>query len=275
MASDAPRGLGRGFAHGRPALVAYVMAGYPDRALSLAAVRAVARAGADVIELGVPYGDPLADGPVIAGAAKAAMAAAGGRFGLAETIGLAAEFVSDPGVPDPPPVALMTYLNPMLRMGLGKLAVAAREAGIEGFIVPDMPPDNAMAIAWLKEAEPMGLDTVFLATPTSTPDRLQTVAEASRGFVYCVSTTGVTGERGELPRELAALVARVREWSRLPVAVGFGISTPAQATEVARIADGVVVGSAVVRRQTDTDALEEYVNDLCEAVRGERSSDDV
>lgn len=266
---DAPaRGLGRGFAHGRPALVAYVMGGYPDRAGSLAALRAVARAGADVIELGVPYGDPVADGPVIVEAAKAAMASSGGGFGLAQTLELAASFVSDSGVDEAPPVALMTYLNPMLRFGLSRLAQEARDAGVSGFIVPDLSPDGRMTASWLAAARPVGLDTVFLAAPTSTPERLAKVGAASRGFVYCVSTMGVTGERGELPLELGALVARVKASTDLPVAVGFGISTPEQAASVSGIADGVVVGSAIVRRQTDEASLEEYVREIGKAVHG-------
>lgn len=258
-------GLGRGFAKGK-ALVVYVMAGYPDRASSLAALRAVARAGADVIELGVPYGDPLADGPVIADAAKEAMAAAGGTSGLVQALEIAAEFLSGPGVDVAPPVTLMTYLNPMLRYGLPRLAADARAAAVSGFIVPDLPPDSPMAAPWLRAAAEAGLDTVFLATPTSTSERLAAVAQASSGFVYCVSTTGVTGERGALPPQLGALVARVKASTALPVAVGFGISTPEHAADVVALADGVVVGSAVVRRQRDVGALEDYVRSIGEAV---------
>ena len=257
------RGLSGAFAYGRPALVAYLMAGYPTRAGSLAALRVAAEAGADLIELGVPYSDPLADGPVIRDAADAARAAAGGAFGLAETIDLAREFVAS-GLDDMPPVALMTYLNPLMRMGLPKAASAMREAGIDGVIVPDLPPD--MAGPWLAASE--GIDTVFLTAPTSTPERLAKIGEMSRGFVYCVSSTGVTGERAELPDELVGLVARVKSATALPVAVGFGVSTPEQAATVARVADGVIVGSAIVRRQADLGGLRGFVASLSEAVRG-------
>lgn len=260
-----PAGLSAAFAKGRPALVCYLMAGYPDRAASLDALRAVAAAGADLIELGVPYADPLADGPTIVAAAEAARAAEGG-FGLAETLVLAAEFTADAGAP---PVALMTYLNPMLRYGLPRLAADAAAAGVGGFIVPDMPPDNPMGGMWSRAAEAAGVDTVFLAAPTSTPDRLEAVAAASRGFVYCVSSTGVTGERADLPGDLVDLVARVRAAAGahgLPVAVGFGISTPAQAAAVAAIADGVIVGSAIVKRQAEPGALADFVGSLAEAV---------
>jgi tryptophan synthase alpha chain len=261
-------GLGRGFTPGRPSLVAYAMAGFPDRAGSLAALRVLAAAGADVIELGVPYADPLADGPVIAEAAATARCANAGGFGLAETIVLAAEFAADPGpgVVTAPPVALMTYFNPMLKLGLARTAQLAREAGVAGFIVPDMPPDSARP--WL--AVSAGLDTVFLAAPTSTPQRLSKVGERSRGFVYCVSSTGVTGERAGLPLALGELVARVRAATALPVAVGFGVGTPEQAAEVARIADGVIVGSAIVRRQADPASLADFARALAEAVHTAR-----
>lgn len=254
-------GLGRGFPADRAALVVYLMAGYPDRETSLAALRAVAEAGADVIELGVPYGDPLADGPVIAEAAKVAREAG---FGLAESVGLAAEFLAT--LPDALPVALMTYLNPLMRMGPRRAAAAMREAGVGGVIVPDMPPEAARP--WLDVSA--GLDTVFLVAPTSTDERLATVGAASAGFVYCVSTTGVTGERAGLPPDIGTLVERVKRHTRLPVAVGFGVGEPDQAAAVARVADGVVVGSAVVRRQHTPEAVGEFVGSLAAAVRDAR-----
>jgi len=264
LSSSVPRtgGLGRAFEHGHPALVAYVMAGYPDRAASLLALHALADGGADLIELGVPYADPLADGPVIRDAADAAREANPGGFGLAETISLAEEFLGSRG-PEAPPLALMTYLNPMMKMGLPKAAEAMRAAGVSGVIVPDLPPD--MAPMWLGVSA--GIDTVFLAAPTSTTERLAKVGEMSRGFVYCVSTTGVTGERSELPVALADLVAAVKASTALPVAVGFGVSTPEQAAVVARIADGVVVGSALVRRQANAPDLEAFARQLSAAMR--------
>jgi len=240
------------------------MAGYPDRAGALAALHAIADAGADLIELGVPYADPLADGPVIRDAADAARAASPHGFGLAETIELAAGFLGERGE-QAPPLALMTYLNPMMRLGLPAAARAMREAGVSGVIVPDLPPD--MAAMWLGVAGE--LDTVFLVAPTSTPERLAKVGEMSRGFVYCVSTTGVTGERAKLPAELADLVARAKKNTRLPVAVGFGVSTPEQAHLVARVADGVVVGSALVKRQADAEELRTFTAELARAVHGD------
>lgn len=261
--SDSTSGLGRAFTHGHPALVCYLMAGYPDRARCLDALRAAAAAGADLIELGVPYTDALADGPAIVRAANEAMRANEGGFGLAEAIELAAEFLVDPGVAQAPPVALMTYVNPVHQMGYSSAAERMRAAGISGVIIPDMPPD--VAGPWLAEAE--GLDTVFLVAPTSTPERLALVGELSGGFVYCVSTTGITGERAELSADLAETVARIRANTSLPIAVGFGISTPEHATAVARLADGVIVGSALVKRQDESAVLGEFVRSLVKAVR--------
>jgi len=241
------------------------MAGYPTREVSMQALRETVAAGADLIELGVPYVDPMADGPVIRDAAETARANSGGAFGLTETIRLAAEFLAEVG-DDAPPIAVMTYLNPLMRAGLSKAADALTEAGISGVIVPDLPTD--MAGMWLQVSP--GLDTVFLAAPTSTPDRLEKVGALSAGFVYCVSTTGVTGERTDLPPELADLVHRVKAATSLPVAVGFGISTPEQAAAVARVADGVVVGSALVRRQDDPSKLGSYCRELAVAVHSAR-----
>lgn len=256
-------GLGRAFSHGRPALVTYLMAGYPDRATSLECMHAAARAGADLIELGVPYGDALADGPVIVRAANAAMHDNPGCFGLAEAIELAAEFIASAQHPAPP-VALMTYLNPVMRMGLEVAATRMRDAGVGGVIVPDMPPE--VAGEWLAVSD--GLDTVFLVAPTSTVDRTELVGRLSSGFVYCVSTTGVTGERADLPEELPAFVAQMRAHTTLPLAVGFGVGSPEIASAVAAMADGVIVGSAIVKRQEEPAILERFVETLAQAIHG-------
>lgn len=258
---DRPSALTAAFRKGRPALVTYLMAGYPDRATSIRALRAAARGGADVIELGVPYGDPLADGPVIAGAAHAAQEREPG-FGLVHALQVAEAFRADPGVLEAPPLVLMTYLNPLMRLGLAQAAARMREVGVAGVIVPDMPPEAA--VPWLKVAE--GLDTVFLAAPTSTEERLARVTESSAGFVYCVSSTGTTGERAELALGLGDQVSRIRAHTTLPVAVGFGVGTPEQAAQVAAVADGVIVGSAIVKRQGDPDEVGRFVTALAAAV---------
>jgi tryptophan synthase alpha chain len=258
--SEAVR-LGRAFAKGHPALITYAMAGYPDRARSLEALEALVSSGADLIELGVPYTDQLADGPVIVEASTVARTAAGGRFGLAETLDLLAEFRRGAG--SDVPVAIMCYLNPLMTMGFAGAAEAMVAAGADGVIVPDMPPEAAAP--WLRASQGL-LDTVFLAAPTSTEERLRKVGAASTGFVYCVSTAGITGERSTLPPELADNVARAKANTSLPVAVGFGVSTPEQAAMVASIADGVVVGSALVKRQDDVAALAAHCAALARAV---------
>jgi len=250
------------FRQGRPALITYVMAGYPDRATSLEALRAAARGGADLIELGVPYGDPLADGPVIAEAAAVACAGEGG-FGLVHAIQVAEAFVRDPGVEHAPPVVAMTYMNPVMRLGLKDTAERLRAAGIVGVIIPDMPPEAAGP--WRQVSD--GIETVFLTAPTSTDDRLAIVAAASSAFIYCVSAVGTTGERESLAAGLADQVERVRRHTDLPVAVGFGVSTAAHAAQVAAIADGVIVGSAIVKRQADPRQVETFVRELAAAVR--------
>jgi tryptophan synthase alpha chain len=266
MAVDPGRRISTAFTKGRPALVAYLMAGFPDRATSALSIRATASAGADLIELGVPFSDPLADGPAIVGAADVARSVPGG-FGLAETLALAEDLVCRASLP---PIALMTYMNPMLSYGFERLANEAAAAGIGGFIVPDLPPDNPMASRWLAAARDCGLDTVFLVAPTSTPERIALIARASTGFVYVVSSVGVTGERGELSSDLPDLVARVRAQAAasLPVAVGFGVSDAEQAAAVARIADGVIVGSAIVKRQREPREVSSFVAALAHAVHG-------
>jgi tryptophan synthase alpha chain len=272
--ADSASALARAFTTPHPALVVYLMAGYPDREGSLLALEAVSGAGADLIELGVPYTDPIADGPVIREAAEAAREAAGGTFGLAEAIDLAAEFTESRG--PTPPLALMTYANPLLQRGFDRVAVELESCGVSGTVVPDLPPDSPLTAPWLEACRASGLDNVFLAAPTSTDERLRTIVSASSGFVYCVSTTGVTGERSRLPEELAPLVRRL-EAARdhlgspeLPIAVGFGVSDPTQAGAVARMADGVIVGSACVRRQSRVDELAAFVKDVAVAVHEAR-----
>lgn len=229
----------RARAERRAAIVPYVCGGDPSLAATVKTLRALDSV-ADVVEVGVPFSDPVADGPVIQAAAERAR-----RRGatlprlLALVAGLRREGLRVP-------IVLMTYYNPIVRMGLDAFARRAAAAGVDGIIVPDLPVEEAGA---LRRAARGRLETVFLAAPTSTPDRLRRIGRSSSGFVYYVSLEGVTGERRRLAAGLAAGVRRVRRATSLPVAVGFGVSTPAHARAVARAgADGVVVGSALVRR---------------------------
>jgi tryptophan synthase alpha chain len=225
-------------ARGRKALVAFVTAGDPSLGRTVEAAAAIAEAGADVIELGVPFSDPLADGPVIQRASDRALKR-GVR--LDDVLHAARRIREHSDVP----LLLFSYVNPLLRHGLEALAADAAEAGIDGVLVTDLPPEEAGE--WIACARPRGLDTVFLAAPTSGDERLRRIVDASRGFVYAVSRTGVTGERSALSMDAATLVRRLRGLTGTPVVLGFGISTPEQVAAAAALADGVVVGSAIVR----------------------------
>jgi len=222
----------------RPALVAYVTCGDPDLATTREVVLGAIDAGASVIELGVPFSDPVADGPVIQRASQRAL-----RQGttVADVLKLAAEVrqhAQSTGL------IIFSYLNPILRMGLEKFCKVARHAGVDGALLTDLPVEEADD--YLREMRRNELATVFLAAPTSTEERLKLIAEASSGFVYAVSRTGVTGTRQQLPEDARKLVRRLRKYTRLPIAIGFGISTPEQFAAVGEFADAAVVGSAIV-----------------------------
>lgn len=223
---------------GRKGLIAYLTAGdpAPDRTADL--VEALVRGGADLIELGVPFSDPIADGPVIQRAGERALKAG---TTLGSVLDIAAEIRRRSEVP----LLLFTYLNPVLRYGLERLAADAARQGIDGCLLTDASVDEAQDYAAAMHRH--GLDTVFLAAPTSTPRRLELVARYSTGFIYLVSRTGVTGEREQLSDSVAPLVRAVRAVTDLPLAVGFGISRPEHVAELARQVEAVVVGSAFVR----------------------------
>jgi tryptophan synthase alpha chain len=225
-------------AGGRKPFIAYLTGGDPTPAHTASLVLALERGGADLIELGVPFSDPIADGPVIQRASERAL-----RTGtkLARLLDIVREIRRTSEVP----LLLFSYMNPLLRYGFDRLGRDAAEAGIDGVLLTDLCVEEAEEpVRRLREH---GLDTVFLAAPTSTERRLRLVAEHSSGFVYLVSRTGVTGEQKSVSEAAAPLTARMREITKLPLAVGFGISTPEQVSEVAQIADGVVVGSAIVK----------------------------
>ena len=222
----------------RPGLVVYVTCGDPNMETTRDVVLEAIDAGADVIELGVPFSDPVADGPVIQRASERALKQ-GTR--LEDVLKLAAE------VRRRRPEAgliIFSYLNPILRMAVPKFCAAAEEAGLDGALVTDLPVEEAAE--YLREMRVRHLAAVFLAAPTSPADRLKTIAKSSSGFVYAVARTGITGARAEFPPEAKELVARIRRHTQLPVAVGFGIATPEQFASVGSFADAVVVGSAIV-----------------------------
>lgn len=230
----------------RAGFVAYVMAGDPDVETSLAILKGLPAAGADLIELGFPFSDPMADGPPVQRAALRALASG---TTLAGTLELVRRFrAGDPETP----VVLMGYLNPILAMGMGLFAREAAAAGVDGVIIVDCPPEEAEPV--LAAFDPLGLALVRLATPTTDEARMPAVVRRTTGFVYYVSVAGVTGEKAADAAAIAPAVDRVRRASGLPVAVGFGIRTPEQARAVARVADAAVVGSALVDAVADAHA---------------------
>lgn len=231
----------RARAEERICLIPYVMAGYPDVATTEALGLGLARAGADVLEIGIPFSDPLADGATIQHAGQVALDGGmtpGGALELAEKIHLQVDT----------PLVLMGYYNPVLAFGLAHFCEAAALAGVSGLIIPDLPPEEAEPL--LAAANRAGMCLIFLVTPTSPPERIARVAEVVQkqqsGFVYCVSLSGVTGARSDLPAHLQDFLARVRAQIRLPLAVGFGVSTPAHVAALTEIADGAVVASKLV-----------------------------
>lgn len=238
-------------------LIPYVMAGYPDRRGSIEQGLAYARAGAAAIEVGIPYSDPLADGPVVQRAGQAALA---GGATTRTALGVA-EAVAACGVP----VVLMTYVNPVLAYDERRFAADAAAAGVAGVVIPDLPGEEAEPLAgWLRAA---GLDTVFLVAPTSPDSRIASIAERSSGFVYCVTLRGVTGARDELPADLPGLLRRVRRMTSLPVAAGFGISRPDHLRTLRGQADAAVVASALLDRVHRAEDPVELVQEMLAACR--------
>ncbi|HWC16165.1 MAG TPA: tryptophan synthase subunit alpha [Terriglobales bacterium] len=224
--------------HGKPGLVAYLTCGDPDLATTRAVAIAAIDAGADVIELGVPFSDPVADGPVVQRASERALKTG---TSLKQAIAVGAELRRDrPNAG----LIIFTYLNPVLRMGIGAFAQQLASSSIDGALITDLTIEEADDyVAAMRSRQ---LATVFLAAPTSTDARLKAIAELSRGFIYAVSRTGVTGQQQQLAADAADLVKRIRRFSQLPVAVGFGISTPEQFQTVGSFADAAVIGSAIV-----------------------------
>ncbi len=241
LAEGIDRAFARAKAEGRICLIPYVMAGYPDLAASEALALGLAHAGADVLELGVPFSDPLADGATIQHAGQMALQGGMTPVGVLE---LAEKLHSQVATP----LVVMGYYNPILAFGPEHFCEAASLAGVSGLIVPDLPPEEAEPL--LASANRAGMCLIFLVTPTSTLERLARVAEAAHrqnsGFVYCVSLSGVTGARSDLPAHLPGFLARVREYIRLPLAVGFGIATPAHVAALAALADGAVIASKLI-----------------------------
>jgi tryptophan synthase alpha chain len=239
--------------------IPFITAGDPDLETTRALLIELARAGATLIELGVPFSDPMADGPVIQRASERALRRA---FGIAEILEMTASAQQEIKVP----LVLFSYFNPLLQYGIERLAGQARTAGIDGVLVTDLVPEEAEDVEAALKAN--GVDLIFLVAPTSTDARLQMLAERAGGFIYAVSRAGVTGTRSEVSSDAERLVARVRKVSELPVAVGFGISNAEQVANVWRYADAAVVGSAIVARIEQLAGSPDLVERTGEFARG-------
>lgn len=242
---------------GRTALVPYITAGDPKPSVSVPLMHALVRAGADLIELGVPFSDPMADGPVIQRAAERAL-----KHGvrLRDVLDMVRQFRGQDATT---PVVLMGYLNPCEVMGYETFAAAAASAGVDGVLLVDLPPEEAEE--WLAVLAEHGLDPIFLISPTTTPERVARICNAARGFVYYVSLKGVTGAANLDIAEVAERLKQIRQQTKLPIGVGFGINDADSAARVAQAADAVIIGSALVRR---IEALEEQPDAISAALGG-------
>jgi len=251
-------------AGGEAGLVCFVTAGDPDLETSEALILSMAQSGADVIEIGMPFSDPIAEGPTIQRASERALA---GGVNLRAILELVRRVRSKVELP----LVLMGYANPVYTMGYEAFAKSAAEVGVDGIIIADLPPEEGAPL--YEKCNAAGVDCILLAAPTTTPERMEFLVQQTRGFLYYVSLTGVTGARSELAEGLQAAVRGAQELGRVPVCVGFGISTPEQAREVGRYADGVVVGSAIIdrieradNREDAVDAVSRFVSELKDAL---------
>jgi len=246
---------------GHKALIAYITVGYPTIEATLEVVPLLADSGCDIVELGIPFSDPLADGVTIQKSSFHAL-----NNGV--TPRLCFEVAKQLSRKVNTPLVFMTYFNPVFSYGLEAFSTACAGSGISGLIIPDLPPDEGSELEAVSQRQ--GLDLIYLLAPTSTGERIRLAAERSRGFIYLVSVTGVTGARNRLPPDLEAFVTRVRKVATQPLCVGFGISTPEQASQIAGIADGVIVGSRIIQLMEKEDDFASLV----ELVRGLRDSID-
>jgi len=243
----------------RAAYVPFIMGGFPNDEIFVRLLKTLDDCSADVIEVGVPFSDPLADGPTIQKAGKIALDNGASLKKILGTLNKAKTEIQAP-------IVLMTYWNPILKMGVDHFGETIKNANISGVIIPDLPPDEAGY--WIDVARSHEIDTIFMVAPTTTPKRLETIVKASKGFVYLVSMTGVTGSALVVSDALLETVANVKRLTSLPVAVGFGVSTPDQAAALSGVADGVIVGSALIKKCLDAPDEITAINEVSDLSRG-------
>ncbi|MGB9595820.1 MAG: tryptophan synthase subunit alpha [Candidatus Poribacteria bacterium] len=251
---------------GKKAFIPFITAGDPTLDITMSLILKLESVGADIIELGIPFSDPIADGPSIQ---RASLRALENNTSIRDVIRLVSEVREKTDIP----IVVMGYYNPIYKYGVKKFTKVAVEAGIDGVIIADLPPEEASDL--IEQARQNGLSTIFLIAPTSTAERIKLISDSSTGYIYCVSTTGVTGIRDKISDALAPTINSIRQFTDKPIAVGFGVSTPDQAYEVAKLADGVIVGSAIVnvieKYKDSPDEIVEYVgyftSKLAEAIK--------
>lgn len=242
----------------KKAFIPYIMAGDPSLEKTKEMVLIFEECRADIIELGVPFTDPIADGPVIQRASERAL-----QMGI--TLRKVVGFIKELREQTKIPIALMTYYNPVFKYGEENFVKDAKVSGVDGLIIPDLPPDEARNFVNLSRK--VSLDTIFLLAPTSTTDRIKKVVKETRGFIYYVSITGITGSRLLLNGSMETQIKEIRRYTNKPIAVGFGVSTPEEASAVSKFADGVIVGSAIVKKVNEpTEELRRYIMSLREAI---------
>ncbi|HTZ11742.1 MAG TPA: tryptophan synthase subunit alpha [Candidatus Margulisiibacteriota bacterium] len=222
---------------GRKAFIAFITAGYPDLRVTEKLILEFSRRGVDIIELGVPFSDPMADGPIIQEASQVALSKNVYLVDILRTVKKARRLTQVP-------ICLMTYFNPVFCFGEDKLIASAKEAGVDGLIIPDLPPEEGRS--FIRRAEGSGLDVISFVSPTTSPKRLKIILSLARGFIYYVSLTGVTGPRKALPKDLKTHIKAIKKITNKPVCVGFGVSKTSQVRKIFEVADGVIVGSAIV-----------------------------
>ncbi len=227
---------------GHKALIIFITAGYPSLDATYKLILEFSRIGVDIIELGVPFSDPIADGPVIQEASQVAL---NKKVNLIDILKLVRRARKKTGVP----ICLMTYYNPVFCFGERKFVKMARAAGVDGLLIPDLPPEEAGVL--LESANKFDLDVIFFISPTTTLKRIKSIAKVSKGFIYYISLTGTTGARKNLPKDLVSNIGTVKKNTSKPICVGFGISLPRQVKQIFSIADGVIIGSAVVKKVED------------------------
>jgi len=259
MVSKITSGFEKASKANRAAYIPFIMGGFPNKGTFTSLLKTLDDGGADIIEVGIPFSDPLADGPTIQKAGQIALEQGANLVNIIQTL-------REEDLTLRAPLVLMSYWNPILRMGIEKFGSETKASNVSGVIIPDLPPEEAGQ--WIEIAETYGIDTIFMVAPTTTAKRRESIVKLSKGFVYLVSMTGVTGSALVVGQELLGAIANVKRISSLPVAVGFGVSNPDQAASLSEVADGVIVGSALIKKCLEAPDYNRAIEDVGALSRG-------